>query len=380
MPLGAPAAAPAGWLQFCAKDRLECERGSPRFDVRMASATDTLDQGSVGQAPTAATGDEAFADQGQPGAFAWIAQANTVRFEMSNDLTPAGFQTYPAWGASPDVDDGTGLERIEPGVFASLETPYLQPAGGRQATLTADMADDFGTASVPVSGDRRLSWANREAPNLHVQFASTYSLTLTPAEPVSTLSLSSGSWMTRRVGIDAAMGRLQAYRAAGQVTASGSMQLASGPLVLTQDLWNEVRTVNDRINRAILKRSDRELYGVDENWTLPLEAGVNAGDCEDFVLEKRRALLEAGVPQSALSIAVVTTYRGVSHAVLLISTDRGDYVLDSLTPWILPWAKTDYHWDERQVAGSTEHWASLSAPQIVKRTADGKAAVLLISL
>jgi predicted transglutaminase-like cysteine proteinase len=186
--------------------------------------------------------------------------------------------------------------------------------------------------------------------------------------------------MTRRVGIDAAMGRLQAYRAEGQVTASGPTQIASGPLVLNQDLWNEVRSVNDRVNRAILRRSDKELYGVDENWTLPLETGVNAGDCEDFVLEKRRALLEAGVPQSALSIAVVTTYRGVSHAVLLLSTDRGDYVLDSLTPWILPWAKTDYHWEERQVAGSTEQWASLSAPEVVKRTADGKAAVLLISL
>ncbi|MEI6871037.1 MAG: transglutaminase-like cysteine peptidase, partial [Verrucomicrobiota bacterium] len=273
MPLGAPAAAPAGWVQFCAKDRIECERGSPRADVQMASATATPDQGRASQAPTAATGDEGFEDQGQPGAFAWFGQAGAFRFGTTKD--------------------DAGLEKIEPGVFASLETPYLQPAGGRQATLTADMADDFGTASVPVSGDRRLSWANREAPNLHVQFASTYSLTLTPAEPVSTLSLSSGSWMTRRVGIDAAMGRLQAYRAAGQVTASGSTQLASGPLVLTQDLWNEVRTVNDRINRAILKRSDRELYGVDENWTLPLEAGVNAGDCEDFVLEKRRALLEA---------------------------------------------------------------------------------------
>ena len=332
MPLGAPAAAPAGWVQFCAKDRIECERGSPRADVQMASATATPDQGRASQAPTAATGDEGFEDQGQPGAFAWFGQAGAFRFDTTKDVTPAGFQTHPAWGASPDVDDGTGLERIEPGVFASLETPYLQPAGGRQATLTADMADDFGAASAPVPGDRHLSWANREAPNLHIQFASTYSLTLTPAEPVSTLSLSTGSWMTRRVGIDAAMGRLQAYRAAGQVTASGPTQMASGPLVLTQGLWNEVRIVNDRINRAILKRSDRELYGVDENWTLPLEAGVNAGDCEDFVLEKRRALLEAGVPQSALYIAVVTTYRGVSHAVLLITTDRGDYVLDSLTP------------------------------------------------
>ena len=41
---------------------------------------------------------------------------------------------------------------------------------------------------------------------------------------------------------------------------------------------------------------------------------------------------------------------------------------------------TDTHWEERQVAGSTEQWASLSAPEVVKRTADGKAAVLLISL
>lgn len=126
---------------------------------------------------------------------------------------------------------------------------------------------------------------------------------------------------------------------------------------LTPQLWSLINGVNERINRAIVQKTDLEAYGVDELWSTPIEAGGKYGDCEDYVLEKRRALLAAGVPKDALSIAVVSTFRGQTHAVLLVATAQGEYVLDNLSPWVLPWSKTAYQWRERQVAGSAASWA-----------------------
>ncbi|HEY8572891.1 transglutaminase-like cysteine peptidase [Phenylobacterium sp.] len=143
-------------------------------------------------------------------------------------------------------------------------------------------------------------------------------------------------------------------------------EAGGAPVALSAATWSLLTKTNDAVNRAIAERSDQEIYGVSELWATPLEAGLNAGDCEDYVLEKRRALLQGGVPASALSIAVVGTSRGLTHAVLLVATDKGDYVLDNLSAWVLPWQKTPYQWRERQVDGSPSQWAFASgaaAPQ-----------------
>jgi predicted transglutaminase-like cysteine proteinase len=123
-----------------------------------------------------------------------------------------------------------------------------------------------------------------------------------------------------------------------------------------KEIWPLLISVNDRINRAMIERTDQETYGVSEYWTMPLESGLRVGDCEDYALEKRHALIAAGVPAEALSIAVVTTVRGDTHAVLLAATDHGEYVLDNLSAWIVPWTKAGYTWRERQVAGSPALW------------------------
>ncbi|MCR5879520.1 transglutaminase-like cysteine peptidase [Phenylobacterium sp. J367] len=142
------------------------------------------------------------------------------------------------------------------------------------------------------------------------------------------------------------------------------VQLSAGKVELTPDAWTLITRTNDRVNRAIAQKTDIEAYGVEELWTMPIEAGTRYGDCEDYVLEKRRALLAAGMPKAALSIAVVHTAKGDTHAVLLVDTSAGEYVLDNLTPWVLPWTKTSYQWRERQVAGSAAHWAMAAGVQL----------------
>lgn len=92
--------------------------------------------------------------------------------------------------------------------------------------------------------------------------------------------------------------------------------------------------VNEAVNRAIRPRRDA---GADV-WTV----GARAGDCEDYALEKRRQLIEAGLPASALRLAYVKTRAGAGHAVLVVNTPRIHYVLDNLTAAIRPLEQTGY--------------------------------------
>ncbi len=78
------------------------------------------------------------------------------------------------------------------------------------------------------------------------------------------------------------------------------------------------------------------------------------------MLEKRGALIADGVPAEALSIAIVQTRWGETHAVLLVNTDQGEIVLDSLSDWIKPWRKAPYRWVERQAPGHQLTWVSLT--------------------
>jgi len=101
----------------------------------------------------------------------------------------------------------------------------------------------------------------------------------------------------------------------------------------SKSLMRLASQVNSRVNRSIRARNDR---GADV-WTL----NTRVGDCEDFVLAKRAMLIKAGVPSGALRIATATTRRGVGHAVLVIRTNRGDFVLDNRMSSIKLWNKTD---------------------------------------
>jgi predicted transglutaminase-like cysteine proteinase len=144
-------------------------------------------------------------------------------------------------------------------------------------------------------------------------------------------------------------------------------RLVSGPLgsalVLDDGVMALLDRTNLRINESIRYESDESQFGAGDYWTLPLDVGGSgAGDCKDFVLEKRRALVAAGVPDEALSIAIVRTPWGETHAVLLVATDRGELVLDSLSAFVAPWQETHYVWLERQAPGSQLDWVKILPP------------------
>lgn len=129
---------------------------------------------------------------------------------------------------------------------------------------------------------------------------------------------------------------------------------AAAEAVLTPELWAAIGDVNSRVNRAIRPVKDSAAH---DTWSLPLESGRRAGDCEDYALEKLQALLARGVPRSALNLATAVTGWGESHAVLVVSTESGDFVLDNLDPAVRRWDEVPYRWTKRQVAGRPFEWA-----------------------
>ncbi len=138
------------------------------------------------------------------------------------------------------------------------------------------------------------------------------------------------------------------------------VELAAGPAQLGKGQLKLITSINRDVNREVQKANDFDLYGMPEYWTLPqVVDGKMYGDCEDYALEKRRRLIEAGVSAEALSMAVVVTRRGERHAVLVVAFESGDVVLDNLTPWPTPWADLGYTWIQRQV-GSSNAWTTVS--------------------
>jgi len=106
--------------------------------------------------------------------------------------------------------------------------------------------------------------------------------------------------------------------------------------------------------------TDKRHWGVKDRWDYPDDG---YGDCEDYALEKRRLLIEAGWPREALLMTVVRGRAGEEHAILTVTTTSGDYILDNLTDRILPWDQTDYKFLWRQAQFDSSTWVALGDAQ-----------------
>ena len=130
-------------------------------------------------------------------------------------------------------------------------------------------------------------------------------------------------------------------------------------VVLSAKAWADLTRINKWVNERIKPMTDLDHFGVVEKWTYPTDG---YGDCEDYVLLKRRMLIEAGWPRSALLITVVRDKKGDGHAVLTVKTDRGEFILDNQENEILTWNKTGYRFVKRQSQHDQNMWVSLGEP------------------
>ena len=135
---------------------------------------------------------------------------------------------------------------------------------------------------------------------------------------------------------------------------------------LTAAKFREIEEVNRSVNAAVAPITDLELYGKPEVWAYP---SANKGDCEDYVLLKRRTLIEHGFPESALLITVVRDENNEGHAILTVRTDKGDFVLDNKRRDVVRWAETHYTFVKRQSEKNPLVWISLLPPDSVPQTA-----------
>ena len=131
-------------------------------------------------------------------------------------------------------------------------------------------------------------------------------------------------------------------------------------VVLTSKAWKDLVNVNRWVNSTIQPVTDLEHWGVVERWSYPDDG---KGDCEDYVLLKRRMLIQAGWPREALLITVVRDKKDEGHAVLTVKTDKGDFVLDNQAEEILHWIDTGYRFVKRQSQSNPNIWVELGDPR-----------------
>ncbi|MEZ2407231.1 putative transglutaminase-like cysteine proteinase [Bosea sp. OAE752] len=147
-------------------------------------------------------------------------------------------------------------------------------------------------------------------------------------------------------------------------------RLAPVAVILTPGSWAELNAINALANKQIKPIGDDDHYGISKMgvpnwWTYPDDG---SGNCNDYVLLKRRLLIEAGWPKSALLMTVVVTPEGEGHLVLTVRTDRGDLILDNVREKILVWNKVGYRFVKRQSAANHNVWLSIEADELAPAT------------
>ena len=132
------------------------------------------------------------------------------------------------------------------------------------------------------------------------------------------------------------------------------------PFMGDSELLELARQVNADVNNALTYRTDIDNWGRDEAWLLPLTDNLSVfGDCEDFALEKRQRLIALGVPTDRLALATGSSRATGYHAVLILRTDHGDYVLDNASRHIHLVNNTPYIWDRLQTGPNLLAWAEI---------------------
>jgi predicted transglutaminase-like cysteine proteinase len=92
---------------------------------------------------------------------------------------------------------------------------------------------------------------------------------------------------------------------------------------------DQIAAVNDYIN-YVSYVEDSQNYGTSDKWATPIEFLAKGGDCEDFAIAKYASLRALGFSTDQLRIAIVQDkIKNIAHAVLIVYTEQGTYVLDN---------------------------------------------------
>ena len=105
--------------------------------------------------------------------------------------------------------------------------------------------------------------------------------------------------------------------------------------------YNVAQRINAQVNASVTYKTDLAQFEVPELWQ---EAG-KFGDCEDYALAKRSALLHTGWPKDKLGLCVCYTQSGEGHCVLWVDTDKGSFILDNNYAFPMKPSELPYKWE-----------------------------------
>lgn len=135
-----------------------------------------------------------------------------------------------------------------------------------------------------------------------------------------------------------------------------------------QALLERLAAYNRSVNAAYTPAEDLATHGVSDLWTLP----VDRADCEDYALAKQAGLIAAGWPRESVLIGVVIGETSPFHAVLIVRTSKGEFVMDNLTDEMVDWRDSGYRWVIRQSAERPQRWVRVldETPAEIRDVAD----------
>jgi len=146
---------------------------------------------------------------------------------------------------------------------------------------------------------------------------------------------------------------------------------ATSVVKLTEANWAQMVIINDLANVHIEGVADDEHYDIYRRnipnwWTFPDDG---RGTCNDYVMLKKKLLIEAGWPKSALLLTVVLDHERMGHLVLTVRTDRGDLILDNMNARIVRWSETGYIFIKRQAPTNPNLWVAIDPQEYVASSA-----------
>lgn len=129
---------------------------------------------------------------------------------------------------------------------------------------------------------------------------------------------------------------------------------------------DEIRRIEfDDVNRRQIESVNRAVNRSIAPLTLPLKLDrpwqddATVGRCEEYALAKRSQLIDLKLPSSALLLAVGIVPSGEVHLVLIVVTDRGDFVLDNLRQNVVRWDRLPYQWIKRSSPKNSQYWHTI---------------------
>lgn len=95
----------------------------------------------------------------------------------------------------------------------------------------------------------------------------------------------------------------------------------------------------------------------------------NGSDCDSYAVAKLRRLVAAGIPVESLRLACVYVETGEYHAVLIVETSEGSFMLDNRKPYPVPVLDLDvlgYTPDRIQEFGGSSEWVRWKGNEAMK--------------